>query len=155
MKARDIARRALAARGTPYRHCGRQAGRGLDCIGLLLHAVDRAESDVPELIEARAAGHLYFADPLWHTQARSAISACGALLQSILDKYLINLGRTGRSVTGDIVAYRVKADTPVPDHIGICVDDGFIIHSTINHGVVVEDKSKLNSRIVSIYRYVS
>ncbi len=41
----DVAIRAGAAIGTPFRHQGRAVGGGLDCLGLVLHALDRPDWD--------------------------------------------------------------------------------------------------------------
>lgn len=64
----DIVTRARGAIGTPFRHQGRQPHVGLDCLGLVVHAIGRGaeavdQTDyarVPDSIRLAAALHRYF-----------------------------------------------------------------------------------------------
>ena len=64
----DIVTRARSALGTPFRHQGRQPHVGLDCLGLVVHALGRGAqavdqkdyARVPDSIRLAAALHRYF-----------------------------------------------------------------------------------------------
>jgi len=122
-----MARRAL---GTPYRHQGRQPGRGLDCAGLVLsigHELGLTAFEItnyPRLPQG---------DRLVALAKRAGFS------------------EVAEAVPGDVYCLRLVAH---PQHLAIATERG-IIHACQRRGRVIEHRldAAWRRRIVSIFRY--
>jgi NlpC/P60 family putative phage cell wall peptidase len=118
--------------GTPFRHQGRQPGRGLDCVGLVVCAArhcglaDYDVTDYPRLPQGDAlAGHLRAAG-LVAVDPRAALP-------------------------GDVLLMRFTREA---QHVAL-VTDGGILHAHEQVGRVVEHRldESWRRRIVAVYRF--
>ena len=122
---------ARACLGTPFRHQGRIPGRGLDCVGVVVHA-------------ARAAGF----DLIDNT--RYGRSPCRNMLQAALDAQPALCHVTDRQ-PGDILLMRFAGE---PQHLAVLTDDNTIVHAYASIEKVCEQRlaQVWAARIVRAYR---
>jgi len=127
----DLARETV---GTPFRHQGRKAGRGMDCIGVAAYVCD-------------AAGIPYF-DKAGYSREPS-----NGLLESGLDNQpgLVRIPVSDMA-PGDLLLMRFSGD---PQHIAIHAGET-IIHAFEKSGKVVEHglTDYWRARIVRVYRFI-
>jgi cell wall-associated NlpC family hydrolase len=134
MDAARIISLARETLGTPFRHQGRQAGRGLDCIGVAAYICDAAE--IPYIDKSG-----YSREP------------SHGLLESGLENQpgLVSVALADMA-PGDLLLMRFAGD---PQHIAIHAGET-IIHAFEKSGKVVEHglTDYWRSRIVRVYRFV-
>ena len=140
MNANDIIAIARAEVGTPFRHQGRQSGKGLDCAGLVCHV-------------ANALGLDYF-----DQQGYSRHPSQG-LLESALDAQpcLVRVALADMA-KGDVLLMRFDGD---PQHLAIhagwssVYQDEGIIHAWLQARKVSENRltDEWRGRIVRAYRF--
>lgn len=111
---RDVAARALECLGTPFRHQGRLPGVGIDCLGLIVHAVHGEAHDV----------RAYHKLP----DSPALEAALGALFEDLQVDYLED------APTGAVVSFASGARRRVR-HLGIRTDAG-MVHADARLGVV-------------------
>lgn len=124
---------ARACLATPFRHQGRIPGRGLDCVGLVVHAAHAAGLD---LIDTLAYGR----------------SPCRNMLQAALDAQPALRHVTDRQ-PGDILMMRFAGE---PQHLAILTADNTIVHAYAAIERVCEQRlaQVWAARIVRVYRPV-
>lgn len=120
---------ARACLGTPFLHQGRRPGLGLDCAGLVVHALRGAGRDVPDV-----AGY-------------SRLPHGGLLRQACDSAGLVRVARDPRP--GDVLLMRFGRE---PQHLAIATDCG-MIHAYERAGRVVEHRISpvWAARIVAVY----
>lgn len=121
---------ARACLGTPFHHQGRAPGVGLDCIGLLVHALGAAGLRVRDQID-------YSRRP----DGKSLIAA--------LDAH--GAQKVSEIKAGDILVFRYDRQ---PQHVAMATSDATMIHSFAPAGEVVETSigDYWKRRLVGIYR---
>jgi cell wall-associated NlpC family hydrolase len=133
MSAEDIIAAARECLGTPFRHQGREPGRALDCLGVVVHvararnhthqdAAGYARTPAPGLLEAGLAGQVcLYRVPLVNMQP------------------------------GDVLLMRFSRE---PQHLAVFTGEG-IIHAYQAIGRCVEHRldDKWRKRIVSAWRF--
>lgn len=124
---------ARACLGTPFRHQGRLPGRGLDCVGLVVHAARAAGI---ELIDTPAYGR----------------SPCRNMLQAALDAQPALVHVTDRQ-PGDLLLMRFAGE---PQHLALLTADNTIVHAYASIENVCEQRlaQVWAARIVRVYRFV-
>lgn len=131
----DISQRvvdaARACLGTPFYHQGRVAGIGLDCIGLVIHAIKQAGIDVEDQCD-------YGRQP-------EGEKLLGALLQH-------GFNEVDDILPGDVLLFRFAG---APQHVGLAVSSLAMVHSYAPIGRVVETGlgETWLRRVVGIYRH--
>lgn len=122
---------ARAQLDTPFRHQGREPGKGLDCAGLVV-------------ISYAAAGYL-----LNDVQGYGRTPHAGMLLRTILDQPLLEYVPPRKAAPGDILLLRFDGE---PTHLAIRTPRG-MIHSYQKAGRVVEHglSAGWGSRIVRAF----
>lgn len=124
----DAAREAI---GTPFRHQGRTIGQGIDCAGLMVHAVSSAGVEVID------------------SPAYSRRSG-GGLLEAALDSQPALTRVSGTPQAGDIMLMRFDGD---PCHLAICAGTTMIHAWAIARKVCEHDFSRQwQGRVVRVYR---
>ena len=133
MTADDIVAAARACIGTPFAHQGRLVGVGMDCAGVVIHAV--------RSIGIEAIDVLGYGRTPNKNQLAAALDAQPALerVWNIADRK-----------AGDILLMRFLGE---PQHVAICTGDG-AIHAYEAVGACCEHRicSKWANRIVRVYR---
>lgn len=130
MTRKDIVSIARSYIGTPFHHQGRQKGRGIDCVGLLVCVMRECGLNVED-------------------QANYNGLIDAGLLRLKLELHLIEI-TTYQVLSGDVYLLRIGRN---PQHIGIVSDVG-IIHTHQNAGRVVEtNMTGWEKRIVSAYKF--
>lgn len=126
----DFITAARGCLGTPFRHQGRVVGVGLDCVGVVVHAM---QSVGIEVVDQRGYGMVPF----------------NGLLESAIDQQP-SLAQVTMAVAGDIVLMRMPAQ---PTHVAVFTGDG-IIHAYEAAGKCCEHRldSRWAARIVRVYR---
>ncbi len=133
----DISQRVVdAARtciGTPFYHQGRVAGMGLDCIGLVIHAIRQAGITVTDCLD-------YGRQPQGEKLHDALIAHEFEMVEGILP--------------GDVVLFRFQGQ---PQHVGLAVSSVAMVHSYAPIGKVVEARlgETWQRRIAGIYRHPS
>lgn len=121
--------------GTPFRHQGRIAGRGLDCAGLVIHA-------------AKGVG-LTLTDYAGYPD-----QPFNGMLKRMVDsqKHLVEIPKTD-VLPGDVLLMRVRQ---APQHLAIVSYGEYIIHAYQNIGKVAEHCIDQMERlkIVAAYRLI-
>lgn len=149
----SIIKRALEMEGVPYRQVGRDR-RGIDCLGLGLHAFDLVESSIPECVEARHLlagyyqGRRFRFDPNNPDHARSC-----RLLQEYLTNHL-HPRTLWQLEPGDVLLMSFKTRRrDLGDHLAIYLGREELLHADIERGVVRTDLTdKLRRRTIAAYR---
>lgn len=133
MTAADIVAAARSCLGTPFAHQGRVIGVGLDCAGVVVHAVRAVGGDVLDVEGYGRTPHK------GHLAAALDAQPMLDIVDNIADR-----------AAGDILLMRFRHD---PQHLGICTGDG-IIHAYATIGACCEHRicEKWESRIVRVYR---
>lgn len=118
--------------GTPFRHQGRIVGRGLDCIGVVIHCAKSIGAD-----------H-------WTSEAYGRNPANG-MLEAALDAQPCLEIVTDRQ-PGDILLMRFNTE---PQHVAVYTASDTIIHGYQSAGIVCEHRLSAvwAARIVKIYRF--
>ncbi|MBP8788277.1 MAG: C40 family peptidase [Azonexus sp.] len=132
MTVDDILAAARSALGTPFVHQGRQAGKGMDCAGLMIHVARQLEVD-----HSDAGGY--------------ARRPSGGLLESMLDAQTGIHRVTGQPQAGDLILMRFLG---APQHLAVCAGDT-IVHAYETVGKVCEHNFSpaWRSRVVRVYRF--
>lgn len=122
---------ARACLGTPFYHQGRVAGIGLDCIGLVIHAVKQVGLAVEDVDD-------YGREPQGDTLHHALISHGFVVVDDI--------------VPGDVLLFRFNG---APQHVGLAVSWDAMVHSYAPIGRVVETGlgETWRRRISGIYRH--
>ena len=138
MTPEAIVASARAAIGTPFRHQGREAGRGLDCAGLLVHV-------------AREIG----ADP--RDRGGYARMPTGGQIEEALQDH-VDAGVLVRvplaeMQEGDLILMRFDSER-ASRHLGICAG-ATMVHSWAQVGKVCEHgiTPEWRARIARVYRF--
>ncbi len=126
-----IASAALGCRGTPFHHQGRVRGMGLDCIGVVVHALKAAGIEVNDATD----------------YSRSPEN--GRLEQSLIDH---GFEKADAIQAGDVLLFRFNQQ---PQHVGVAVSDARFVHAFAPAARVVETGlgEIWQRRLVAIYRY--
>jgi cell wall-associated NlpC family hydrolase len=151
-RTNQVVERVRELKGVPYKHLGRDH-KAIDCIGLLLHALDLREEDVPEFKQAADFGATYLAASKWVYRKEDPLAIKGCeLLQAALSKYLLRVPLTAVRA-GDVLLMRFKS-RDLGDHVGIYMGEGKFAHADIRRGVVIDDEvdARIVKRIVAVYR---
>ncbi len=121
---------ARACLGTPFYHQGRVAGIGLDCIGLVIHAVKQVGVVVEDQPD-------YGREPQ------------GQKLHAALMNHGFEIADD--IIAGDILLFRFNGE---PQHVGLAVSPDAMVHSYAPIGRVVETGlgETWQRRISGIYR---
>jgi cell wall-associated NlpC family hydrolase len=140
---------ARAYLGTPYMHWGRQRGRALDCIGLIILVARDVGAENAFSVQASSINYAQSPDP----------EKMGRDLRSTLDEV-----SKDEMQLGDILWFRIpnaRLSRSFPQHVGIVgthAGGGFsIIHAYSPTGCVVEHvlDDKWARRINSVFRFRS
>ncbi len=130
LSRREIVACARSLLGTPYRHQGRQPGRGLDCVGVVV----------------AIAQHFGISDYDIHDYPRLPEG----------DRLLREAGIAGfrplaTAAAGDVYCFRMVHD---PQHLAIATDIG-ILHACARRGRVIEHRldAAWRRRIVAAFRF--
>lgn len=126
----DIIRHARTMLGTPFHHQGRIAGRGLDCIGLIL-------------VTGRALGLTDF-----ELDVYPRLPQGDRLIRTAREAGFIEIEA---ALPGDVLCLRFDGD---PQHLGFLTDRG-ILHACQRAGSVIEHRIDANwrRRIVARFRF--
>jgi cell wall-associated NlpC family hydrolase len=118
--------------GTPFRHLGRIVGRGLDCIGVVIHCAQSLGAD-----------H-------WTSESYGR-NPNGGILEAALDAQPCLEIVTDRQ-PGDILLMRFNTE---PQHVAVYTAEDTIIHGYESVGIVCEHRLSgvWAARIVKIYRF--
>lgn len=130
--AQQMVAAAEATLRTPYQHQGRIAGLGMDCAGVLVYA----------LRSVRA----HYQDSFGYPRL-----PYDGMLKKILDAQpcLEPIPRV-QLEAGDVVLLRLKL---APQHLGVYVGDGYMVHAYESVGAVVKEQlGPWLGRIVQVYR---
>lgn len=121
---------ARACIGTPFYHQGRIAGIGLDCIGLVIHAVKQIGIPVNDQTD-------YGREPEGERLHTALIAHGFELVNDI--------------VAGDVLLFRFNGE---PQHVGLAVSRDAMVHAYAPIGRVVETGlgETWQRRIAGIYR---
>lgn len=125
--------KALAAArgclGTPFHHQGRQPGMGLDCIGLVIHAL-------------REGGMIIDDDTAYGRQSEAG------RLEAALEAHGFEKTETARA--GAVLLFRLWRS---PQHVALVTAQGRIIHAYAPQGCVVETDTSAfwQRRLYGIY----
>ncbi|MFV3127113.1 NlpC/P60 family protein [Niveispirillum sp. KHB5.9] len=144
----DVCRRALAlvGRKIPYRHLGRDR-HGLDCLGLMLWALDQVDNE--HILTGGAAA--YHANPDW-LRDKQAVAEASALLSANLAAHMVKVKWNDRRA-GDVIALSYKA-IGGPDHVGIFINPNSMVHADLRRGVVIDElDGDLTSRLFGLFRW--
>ncbi|MDX5370110.1 MAG: NlpC/P60 family protein [Alphaproteobacteria bacterium] len=146
----DRAERLL---GTPYAHMGRSR-RGIDCVGLLLYALDIDEREIPEAEKLRTIAPGYYDSTRWRYNRKdpSHREAC-VFLRDALTKRLL-YANIRDLMPGDVLlmAWKIREEG-LGDHVAIYAGRNQIIHADMHAGVVRDDiEDDMWRRIVAAYR---
>ncbi len=122
---------ARACIGTPFYHQGRVAGIGLDCIGLVIHAVKRVGIMVEDQQD-------YGREPEGK-KLHAALVAHG-------------FEQVEAVTAGDVLLFRFNGE---PQHVGLAVSQDVMVHAYAPIGRVVETGlgETWQRRMVGIYRH--
>ncbi len=122
--------RARACLGTPFYHQGRVAGIGLDCIGLVIHAVKQAGVNI-------------------YDQRDYGREPAGDRLRIALVQH--GFERVDSIKPGDVLLFRFNGN---PHHVGLAVSSDTMVHSYAPVGRVVETGlgETWRRRLAGIYR---
>ncbi|HVY12829.1 MAG TPA: NlpC/P60 family protein [Alphaproteobacteria bacterium] len=126
----DMIQAARACLGTPFHHQGREALMGLDCVGLVAHAL-------------RAAGR--------PVDDRTNYSRQPDVKQLMLALSMHGFKRVEEIAPGDVLLFRFNRQ---PQHVALAISETQIIHAYAPIGRVVEaglSESWLR-RLAGIYR---
>lgn len=123
---------ARACLGTPFRHQGRQAPNGLDCVGLLLVAAQALGLSVPSIADY---GRLPDRARLPQDLVRAGLRPVPQADRRPADVLLFSVGRW-------------------PRHVGLATPIG-LIHAWAQVGRVVEHRLSRDwqDRLVTVYRF--
>ncbi len=120
----------MSCLGTPFHHQGRRAGIGLDCIGLIVHAMQAAGLEVRDCIDygRRPEGE----------RLLQALAAHGFYKAETIE-------------AGDVLIFRIGRE---PQHAGLALDAARMIHAYTPIGRVVETGlgETWQRRLTGIYR---
>ncbi|MBY0428739.1 MAG: C40 family peptidase [Alphaproteobacteria bacterium] len=124
---------ARACLGTPFYHQGRVAGIGLDCIGLVIHAVKQI-------------GITVFDEQNYGREPQ------GDKLHAALLNHEFHLVED--IAAGDVLLFRFNGE---PQHVGLAVTTNAMVHSYAPIGRVVETGlgETWTRRIAGIYRHLT
>ena len=130
---KQVVEAARACIGTPFYHCGRQPGKGLDCIGLLVAAYT----------------NLRLTD--YDVKSYSRIVPPGftrTCLSEVFDVYL----PTAQILPGDVLLFSIRN---IEQHVGIATDPGFMVHAYQGVRKVVEQRldDEWLERLTGIFKY--
>jgi len=122
---------ARACLGTPFHHQGRKANVGLDCIGLVIVALQAVGTNVQ--------------DNTYYGRRPDGISLINALEQH-------GARRVTEIQTGDVLVFRYDRQ---PQHVALAIDGNHMIHSFAPAGRVVETDigDYWQRRLSGIYRF--
>jgi NlpC/P60 family putative phage cell wall peptidase len=134
MNEAEITRVVQAARaciGTPFHHQGRVSGIGLDCIGLVVHALKCAGLHIEDSTD-------YGRQPE------------GKRLEAALRAH--GYTRVEDIQAGDILLFRIKRE---PQHVALAISSDTMVHAYAPAGRVVESGlgETWHRRLVSVFRY--
>ena len=134
----DIVTRARSALGTPFRHQGRQPHVGLDCLGLVVHALGRGAQAVDQTDYARVPDSIRLA--------------------AALDRYFDHLDTDDPNTVpaGAVLAFCVFGDPRRSvRHLGIKSDRGMIHarHGARNAVVEIEIRPAWQDLFVGAYQW--
>jgi cell wall-associated NlpC family hydrolase len=105
---------ARACLGTPFHHQGRVAGMGLDCIGLIIHAMQVAGYEVADCTD-------YGRQPEG---------------EKLHDALIAHGFKTVKKIqAGDVLLFRFNG---MPQHVGIALSQSSMVHAYLPIGRVVE-----------------
>lgn len=138
MKRSDIVAAALAEERTPFKHQGRAAGRGLDCVGLYIHVCQ-----VLGIAFIDTTG--YARNPHDGTLERELDRQPG------LEKISVAEAREG-----DVLAMRISmAPQHIAIHAGFVAGAPYIIHSSEEVGFVCHHRADAlwRGRVLLAYRF--
>lgn len=129
--SRTLVDSARACLGTPFYHQGRVPGIGLDCIGLVIHAVKQIGVAVEDECD-------YGREPQGQ-KLNAALIAHGFETVDTID-------------AGDVLLFRFNGE---PQHVGLAVSAGTMVHAYAPIGRVVETNlgETWLRRISGIYRH--
>lgn len=129
--ATQLAAAARACLGTPFHHQGRAAGMGLDCIGLVIHAMKSVGLHVDDCTD-------YGRQPE------------GGKLEEALLRH--GYRQVDKWRAGDVLLFRFNGQ---PQHVGIAVSENAMVHAYAPIGRVVESGlgETWQRRICGIYRW--
>lgn len=130
MRTDDLIAAARECLGTPFRHQGRLVGVGLDCVGVVVHALQAVGIDV---IDQRGYGDV----------------PSNGLLESAIEQQP-TLVRVTTIMPGDILLMRMLGQ---PTHVALFTGDT-IIHAYDAIGKCCQHRldARWASRVVRIYR---
>lgn len=117
--------------GTPFHHQGRQKGAGLDCIGLVIHALSEGGMDI--------------ADNLDYGRSPQA----GKLEEALLAHGFFEVTE---QQAGDVLLFRILRS---PQHVGLAATESRFVHAYAPLGRVIETElgPLWQRRLCGIYRY--
>jgi cell wall-associated NlpC family hydrolase len=146
LRAREMIR-------APYRHLGRNR-QGIDCLGLMFHALDLDEAAYGEVLEAHELAGGYYSGSRWvYDRNDPRIRESCRILLSALTKHLLTC-RMDDLRAGDVLLISFKSGKDgLGDHIGLYAGDGKMIHADLRRGVEeVVIPEKLWRRVIGVYR---
>lgn len=122
---------AQGALGTPFHHQGRASGIGLDCIGLIVHALKASGFEVADQTD-------YGRKP----ESTRLIAA--------LERH--GFRQVEKIAAGDVLVFRI---TYAPQHVALAVSNARMVHAYAPAGRVVETEigDSWRRRLAGIYRY--
>lgn len=128
-----IVEHAMACVGTPYRHQGRLIGVGLDCAGVVIHALRAAGVAVVD--------HAGYPRTPFDGMLKKMADAEPALIQVSADDMQ----------PGDVLLLRINT---APQHLAVYVGDGYMVHAYSHIGRVVKQRvcSDWRGKVVAVYR---
>lgn len=129
MEILAVARQCL---GTPFRHQGRQPGKGMDCVGVIAHT-------------AQATGISQY-----DVTNYSRLPQGQAILEHLLKAGMTQIP-PALAQAGDVLVMRFERE---PQHLALVTDKG-ILHAYMQAGKVVEHRldAVWRSRIVAAFQF--
>lgn len=135
-------------------HAGRNR-RGIDCLGLLMHAGGVTDDDLEECHEAKELLRGYYGGNRWIYDRKNPEHrrSCRILLDA-LTKRLREITKD-QLKPGDILLMRIKTkvEDDLGDHVAIYMGKNMIIHSHMKLGVIEQPMDeKYWDRVIRCYR---
>lgn len=130
-KVEQMIEAARACEGTPFHHQGRAKGLGLDCIGLIVHALRAVGVEVADRTDYRPRPD--------GTSLIAALQAHGATRVAAIE-------------AGDVLVFRYDQQ---PQHVALAVSSERMIHAFAPAGKVVESEigAYWRRRLVAVFRF--
>lgn len=143
--------RARAMIGVQYKRLGRDR-HGIDCLGLMLHVYERQDTEIDACLEAMSMLEGYYGSRAWNKDtAAQAYLECSRLLVAGLTNHL-HLSTLEDVQIGDVLIFSFKSRDRAPDHAGIYVGKGKVVHADMKRGVIEHSlEGRLERRLVGVF----